>query len=215
MGFTPFVPQPFLASYEHLSRTAHYHAGCPAITSAQSMLVAPFSISRQSFLSCFLPLSILILPLWIRIKLSHHLPLWHASSGPRPHIPLLGEMLSQQDISPKKLEWESHNRPPFLLTVKPHPLNTLTRSPPPMYWLDTSRWCLGPLCMLHSVCICFFLAFRPFLLLLRCLILLYVLVCVCPLWHEGCMGFWTHVFFLLSLPRLDIDQAKAFSFISY
>ena len=105
--------------------------------------------------------------------------------------------------------------PPFLFTVKPHPLNTLTYGLPPMYWLGTSRWCLGPLCMLHFVCVCFFLAFRPFLLLLRCLILLYVLVCVYPLWREGCVGFWTHVFFLLSFPRLDIDQAKAFSFISY
>ena len=92
--FNHFVPQPFLASYGHLFRIAHHPAGCPAITSTQSMLVASLSISRQSFLSCFLPLSILVLPLWIRIKLSHHLPLWHASSGTRPHIPLLGEMLS-------------------------------------------------------------------------------------------------------------------------
>ena len=54
--------------------------------------------------------------------------------------------------------------PLFLPTTKPHPLNTLTHGPPPMYWLGTNRWCLGPLYMLHSVWICFFLAFTSFLL---------------------------------------------------
>ena len=33
-----------------------------------------------------------------------------------------------------------------------------------MYWLGTSRWCLGPLCMLHFVWICFFPTFTPFFL---------------------------------------------------
>ena len=37
-----------------------------------------------------------------RIKPLHYLPLWHASSGPSLYIPLLGEMSSQQDISPKE-----------------------------------------------------------------------------------------------------------------
>ena len=63
---------------------------------------------------------------------------------------------------PKKLEWEPHNRPHFLPIAKPHPLKALTCDPPPMYWLGTSRWCSGPLCMLHSVWICFFLAFTSF-----------------------------------------------------
>ena len=52
----------------------------------------------------------------------------------------------------------------FLPIARPHPLNTLTCGPPPMYWLGTSRWCLSPLCMLHFVWICFFLVFMPFLL---------------------------------------------------
>ena len=30
-------------------------------------------------------LSLFVLPMWIRIKLPHHLPLWHASSGPSPY----------------------------------------------------------------------------------------------------------------------------------
>ena len=37
----------------------------------------------------------------------------------------------------------------FLPTTRPHPLIPLTCGPPPMYWLGTSRWCLGPLYILH------------------------------------------------------------------
>ena len=55
------------------------------------------------------------------IKLSHHLPLWHASSGPSPHLPLLDEMPFQQDILPKKLGQEPQNRPCFLPITKLHP----------------------------------------------------------------------------------------------
>ena len=57
-----------------------------------------------------------------------------------------------------------------------------------MYWLGTSRWGCSPLCTLHSICVCFFLAFTPFLLLFRCLVLLCVLACVYPLWHGGFLG---------------------------
>ena len=46
----------------------------------------------------------------------------------------------------KKFERESQNKPLFLLTAGPH---LLTRGPTLMYWLGTSRWCLGPLCMLY------------------------------------------------------------------
>ena len=120
---------------------------------------------------------------------------------------------SKRAFIPKKLEWEPQNIPFFLPITKPHPLNTLTRGPPLMYWLGTSRWCLGPLCMLHSVWICFFLAFTPFLLPLHCLILLLILIDVYPLWCEGCVGFWAHISFLSSLPRLGITQAKAFIFL--
>ena len=78
--------------------------------------------------------------------------------------------------------------PVFLPIAKPHPLNTLTRGPPPMYWLGTSRWCLGPLCTLYSVCDCFFLAFTSLLLLFRWLVFLCILACVYPLWHGGFLG---------------------------
>ena len=113
----------------------------------------------------------------------------------------------------KKFKWKPQNRPHFPPTAKPHPQNTLTRGLPPMYWLGTSRWCLDPLCMLHSVWICFFLAFTLFLLPLRCLILLYILVDVYLLWREGCVDFWAHILFLSSLPRLGITWAKAFIFL--
>ena len=75
----------FLAPYRYPSRTAHQLAGYPATTSAQSMLVAPLSISRKNYLSCFLPLSVLVLLIWITIKLSHHLPLWRVLSGHSPY----------------------------------------------------------------------------------------------------------------------------------
>ena len=71
--------------------------------------------------------------------------------------------------------------PLFLPIARPHPLNTLTHVPPPMYWLGISNWCLGPLCMLHSVWVHFFLAFIPFMLPRVCLILLFVLVGVLSL----------------------------------
>ena len=93
---TPFISFPlwdlplsslnrFLAPYRYPSRTAHQLAGYPATTSAQSMLVAPLSISRKNYLSCFLPLSVLVLLIWITIKLSHHLPLWRVLSGHSPY----------------------------------------------------------------------------------------------------------------------------------
>ena len=88
--FTSFVPQPFLASCGHFSRTAHYPVGYPVITSTQSVLVAPLSISKQNYLSWSSPFSILIPFQWIRIKLPHHLLLWHASSDPNPHLPFFG-----------------------------------------------------------------------------------------------------------------------------
>ena len=77
-----------------LYRTAHQRVSCPTTTSAQDVLVAPLFISEQNYLFCFLPLSVLISPIWIRIKPSLHLPLWHALSGPSPYLPLLDEMSS-------------------------------------------------------------------------------------------------------------------------
>ena len=88
------------------------------------------------------------------------------------HIPYLDK--DQASLLPTSMEcmkWFQRSlsgnpkiNPLFLPTTKPHPLNTLTHGPPLMYWLDTNRWCLRPLYMLHSVWICFFLAFTPFLL---------------------------------------------------
>ena len=58
-----------------------------------------------------------------------------------------------------------------------------------------------------ALCACFtpseFVSFWPshhFCCLCVCLILLYVLVGVYLLWHEGCVGFWAYVPYLSSLP---------------
>ena len=126
---------------------------------------SPFLDKIACFFFFFLTLSIITSLIRIRIKPLHYLPLWHASSGPSPYLPLLGEMSSQQDISPQRiLSGNPKIDLLFLPTAKPHPLKALTRGPPPMYWLGTNRWCSGSLCMLHFVLICFFLAFTAFLL---------------------------------------------------
>ena len=64
---------------------------------------------------------------------------------------LLDEMPSQQDISPQRsLSGNPKIDPPPWFSLPPeHTLRPLTHGPPPMYWLGTSRWWLGPLCMLH------------------------------------------------------------------
>ena len=72
-------------------------------------------------------------------RFSLHLLLWHASSGPSPCLPFLGEMPSQQDIPPKKLRRELQNRYPFLPTTKSHLLNNLTHNPLPcISWVQVS-----------------------------------------------------------------------------
>ena len=102
-GFAPFTPQLLLASSRCPSKTAHWPVGYLATPIALNVLVAPLLIHRQNGLSCFLPSSVLITLTWIRIKPFPHLPLWHASSGPGSFLLLLGEMSSQQDISPKEV----------------------------------------------------------------------------------------------------------------
>ena len=86
-------------------------------------------------------------------------------------------MPSQQNIFPQKILRRNPKIDSlFLPTARPCPLIPLTHSPPPMYWLGTSMWCLGPVCMLHfrlnpllfwPSCLCYCLHI--------CLILLYIL----------------------------------------
>ena len=74
---------------------SHYHYSkcvcCTTLHSQTKLLVLFF------YLSLFFTFLI-----QIRIKSLHYLPLWHASSGLNPYLPLLGEMPFQQDISPKE-----------------------------------------------------------------------------------------------------------------
>ena len=57
--------------------------------------------SQTKFLVLFLTsLCFFTFLIWIRIKPFHYLFLWDASSGPNPHLPLLGDIPSQQDILP-------------------------------------------------------------------------------------------------------------------
>ena len=63
-------------------------------------------------------------------------------------------MPSKQDISPQRiLSWNPKIDSFFLPTARPHPLIPLTRGLPPMYWLGTSRWCLGLVCVDTQFCI--------------------------------------------------------------
>ena len=101
-GVYYFYPSIAFSSLWCPSKTAHWLTGCSATTSAQNVLVALLSIPRKNCLSCFLPLSVFTPLIQIRVKLPHYLPLCHALSGPSPYLPLLGEMSSQQNISPKE-----------------------------------------------------------------------------------------------------------------
>ena len=66
----------------------------------------------------------------------------------------LGDMPSKQDISPQRsLSWNPKIDFLFLPTARPHPLIPLTYGLPPMYWLGTSRWCLGLVCVDTQFCI--------------------------------------------------------------
>ena len=131
-------------------------------------------------LFCLLHLFVFNTLIRIKVKPLPHLPLWHASSGFSSCLLLLGEMSSQQNISSQRnLSGNPKIGFPFLPTTKRHPVIPLTHGPPPMYWLGTCRWCLGPMCMLHfrlnpsllcPSCICHCLRI--------CLILLYVPVAV-------------------------------------
>ena len=71
------------------------------------------------------------------------------------------------------------------------------------------------MCEFHSIYVSLLQLVTQFLPLLRYIVLLCVLVYVCPLWLEGCVGSWAHVFFLLSLLKQGIVQAKAFVSIAY
>ena len=73
----------------------------------------------------------------------HHLPLWRVSGGPTIYYLFWAKCHPSKAFSQKKLWLETQNIL-FSPTTKPHPLNPLTMSLPPLYWLGTSRWCSDP-----------------------------------------------------------------------
>ena len=74
--------------------------------------IIPHSQRKKKGRLVFLPLSILIILIWIRVKPLPHLPLWYASNGSSSYLLLFNEMTSQQDLSLEKFKlykfpWES------------------------------------------------------------------------------------------------------------
>ena len=133
VGFTIFTPQPLLAYCGRSSKIAHWPTGYPATTITLYWLHHTSFLDKNG-LSCLLPLFVFTTLIWIRVKSLSHLFQWHASSGSSSYLLLLGEMSSQQDISPQR----SLSRNPkidslFLPTAIPHFLIPLTHGSPPMY----------------------------------------------------------------------------------
>ena len=141
-GFAPFTPQLLLASSRCPSKTAHWPVGYLATPIALNVLVAPLLIHRQNgCLVSYHPLfSLLSLGSGLSLSLTY-------LYGMHQVVPAHSYFFwvrchPSRTFLPKKFEREPH--PLFLLTARPYPLIPLTRDSPPMYWLSTSRWCLGP-----------------------------------------------------------------------
>ena len=64
---------------------------------------------------------------------------------PQPYACLFCVKCHSSKALPQKKPWQKpQNRPPFLSTTKPHPLNPLIDGQSPLYWLGKSRWCYSP-----------------------------------------------------------------------
>ena len=63
------------------------------------------------------------------------------------HVCLFWEVCHpSRTFPPKELERELQNRLPLFPTARPHPLLPRTHGQPPLYWLDTGKWCLSLVC---------------------------------------------------------------------
>ena len=146
-------------------------------------------------------------------KLPHHLPLWHALSGPA-HTYYFWVKCHPNRIFPQR---NLSGNPKIDPTFSP-PRNHTIWIPWPMAHLPYIGWVqVGgalALCACSTLFEFFFLAFTPFLLPLLCLVLLYILVGVYPSWCGGYVGFWAHSFSISFIPRLGIAQVRAFIFIA-
>ena len=97
-----FTPQPLLARCGHPSKIAPWLASCPATTITLCWMHHA-SFLDKSGLSCFLPLFVFTILIWIRAKPLPHLPLWHAFSGFSLYLLLLSEMSSNRTFPPKEV----------------------------------------------------------------------------------------------------------------
>ena len=110
---------------------------------------------------------------------------------PQPFACLFWEKYHPSKALPQKKSWqELQNRPSFLPTTKPHPLNVLIEGPPPLYWLGTSKWCFSPCVSSIILCICL-----PRHSYCSCLISFYYACWACAYLPrcEGCVGFWARI----------------------
>ena len=110
---------------------------------------------------------------------------------PQPFACLFWEKCHPSKALPQKKSWqELQNRPSFLPTTKPHPLNVLIEGPPPLYWLGTSKWCFSPCVSSIILCICL-----PRHSYCSCLISFYYACWACAYLPrcEGCVGFWARI----------------------
>ena len=125
---------------------------------------------------------------------------------PQPFACLfLGEMPSQQGISPLKSLDRNPKIDLFPPTTKPHFLNPLIKDPPLLYWLDSSRWCFSPyvsstilyvclLLLLCQICHSCLVSFNMFMLIPH---------------NVKSMGSWACIASFYSLRGLDIVLAKS------
>lgn len=154
MGFLPFGPKAIATTFGIFPRLP------------TSLLVAlPLPLCRgcqphhslfpnKSFCFCFSPAHYLASLQQIRVEGSLYLPLWHASSGLNLCLRFLGETSTQKCIFPKGVSTRTPEQIHSFLTAKLHPLNPLTKDPPPMHWLGTCGQCPGPCASATTIWVC-------------------------------------------------------------
>ena len=148
------------------------------------------------------------LPEWIRIGGSLYTYLYDMHQvAPTLCLPLLGEMSSQQGISPKEALARTPKQTPFSPHHQITPFKSFDQWLTPL-WLDINRWCPDPCVSSTILCVCLLLL--PHHSCHSCLVLFCCVYWVCAYLprHEGCVGFWTRTASLHFPHGLGIVQAE-------